>query len=655
MKTIRRTTTSVFIIVILLLLVLYHQMNAHVQLQSSTANSWEYHSGQQYGFGIPERISSTKQPKSQQQQQQKSVNEHWTVFSSEHQVQWHNSSTDGRTIPGPYWEDRIYLMGARLTTSYEDDSVRVTLFGLPGNCRVSGMPELACTSSFGLVGENGTLWDYDELSNQQLFVRIGHSVVVGKENNHNDQHNNTTTVSSSSTVLFPMDFIPLLSVDSNANAVSLMWTANLTQLINLSKIDLKHRLDSSPLTALKLEFWIQPKTSFLQQTHRTVSANVTKLVQLEIPLLTGVVGHVGPQLGPFTSPSMRQKSSASNQHMAPVAPSALLQEKVDAVVCVAVFGQHVLKNIPEFVTHHVNVGFSHVIVGILDSELDGQNIRAAQDILVDFLEDGTISLAAANLPHMKCDEDISKLNFYSSCLHHVKGFAEYVAIFDIDEYWVPHRKAEGNVLDVQRLQPFPPSIVANDPLWKESPYHEYQSIVETMKVIHQFQIEAGCGEEWCFHTFVSLQVERKSNNVPWEQRTGRITDDFGLRGTGWDTPESKSIARTKYTNMIGFHQPGSCRYSAHQPYQADVGAYWIPIANVTLYKETGTCQNLFFPESDVFGCMHHFYSLNSDRSWDNTLLANATKDEYVHNFGKTVQQQLNSKKQLAKNRFHDSN
>ncbi|KAG7357992.1 glycosyltransferase family 92 protein [Nitzschia inconspicua] len=599
-------------------------MNDALKLQTNAIFGFE-----RLGFGIPEWPTSA------------SVNNHWTAFSSEYQVQWHNSSTDGRPIPGPYWEDRIYLVGARLTTSYEDDSVRVTIFGMGGSCRVEGVPELACTS-IGLIGENGTLWTNDELSNQQLFLRIGHTV-FGKEND--DQHNTTT-----SSVLYPMDFIPLLSWDGNANAVSLMWTSNLTHLKNISKIELQHQLDNSPLAGLKLEFWIQPKKSFLQQTNRNVPANLTQLIQVEIPLLTGVVGHVGPQLGPFTARIMRNTSSISNQDMerkAPQSQSALLQEKVDAVICVAVYGKHSLRSIPEFVMHHANVGFSHVVVGFLEREIDGQLIDTAQDMLVDFLEDGTISLAAVSLPHMTCKTDLMKLHFYSACLHHAKGFAEYVAVFDSDEYWLPHRKAKSNELDTQRTQRFFPSIVTNDPIWKESPYPLYQSIVETMNMVHQYQKEAGCGEEWCFHTFVSLQVERKSNNVTWEQRTGRVTEDFELRGTRWDTVTHKSVTRTKYANMLGFHQPGSCRYSANQPYQRDVAAYQTPMANITLYKETGICQNLFFTETDKFGCMHHFYTVNSNRQWPTSRLGNTTKDEYVHSFGNTVQQQLNSRKEIA--------
>ncbi|KAG7341135.1 hypothetical protein IV203_023086 [Nitzschia inconspicua] len=184
---------------------------------------------------------------------------------------------------------------------------------MSGNCRVEGAPELACTSSIGLIGENGTLWTKDELSNQQLFLRIGHTV-FGKEND--DQHNTTT-----SSVLYPMDFIPLLSWDGNANAtmlllikVSLMWTANLMHLKNISKIELQHQLDNSPLAGLKVEFWIQPKKSFLQQTNRNVPVNLTQLIQVEIPLLTGVVGHVGPQLGPFTARIMRNTKIWKEKH-----------------------------------------------------------------------------------------------------------------------------------------------------------------------------------------------------------------------------------------------------------------------------------------------------------------------------------------------------
>ena len=59
---------------------------------------------------------------------------------------YHNKTVNGRAIPGPFLNERLFLIGARLTTSYvpHDESVHVDVFGFPGDWLVKRDGSIIC-------------------------------------------------------------------------------------------------------------------------------------------------------------------------------------------------------------------------------------------------------------------------------------------------------------------------------------------------------------------------------------------------------------------------------------------------------------------------------------------------------------------------------
>ncbi|KAG7341144.1 hypothetical protein IV203_023095 [Nitzschia inconspicua] len=71
-----------------------------------------------------------------------------------------------------------------------------------------------------------------------------------------------------------------------------------------------------------------------------------------------------------------------------------------------------------------------------------------------------------------------------------------------------------NALDTQRIQRVFPSIVPNDTIWKQSQYPEYQSIVDMMSMVHQYQKEAGLKKSGVFiHLFQYKYRENQTCHV----------------------------------------------------------------------------------------------------------------------------------------------
>ena len=58
---------------------------------------------------------------------------HFRAFSAN--PKHHNTSVTGQALPGPFYYNKLFLLGARLTTSYEEQNpnVHVDVFGFPGD------------------------------------------------------------------------------------------------------------------------------------------------------------------------------------------------------------------------------------------------------------------------------------------------------------------------------------------------------------------------------------------------------------------------------------------------------------------------------------------------------------------------------------------
>jgi hypothetical protein len=429
-------------------------------------------------------------------------------------------------------------------------------------------------------------------------------------------------------------------VDCYHEKITLMWHGDLGPTI--TKKALQRQIKLSRKQALRLSFWIQLYDN--ESNSSSFTSNLTYLTTVDIPLSTGVVGHAGPHIRASTHSSVSDKTVSgypSRFHPAAESQSALLQKPVNALICLAIFGKASVKHLPEFITHHVDVGFEQIVIGALDSGMDEGIMGDVQAAVQPYIDEGIVNLAAAGIPFTTCDEEVTKLPFLSSCLYHAKGTAKYVAAWDIDEFWVPPWLSNNSIAG-NKQELLVSSFLAQDSIWKGSPYPEFQTISGLMSAVATFQEEADCGQKWCFHAMTSALIEPTLNR-PFRKRSIKIVEDFEGRRPFLGMTWSKSIALTKFTYMMGVHQPGSCKFSENGPYltQPLVSVHQLPSNNLTRYREMGECRNLVFTETLDFGIMHHFYSLVADRLLGGSR-ENLTKDEYVLLFGETVQQQINA-------------
>jgi hypothetical protein len=540
----------------------------------------------------------------------------WVSLPSAFQPELHNRTADGRPLPGLFWDNRLLLLGARLTTSYEvdDHRVQVTVFGMPGDFwyrEKNG--EVRCQSN-AWYGKEHNVWSYPNTkSKARLYVSV------------NDRTKKPIY----------MEHIPTVSADGNQNNVTHIWSADLAPF--LSKEDLRQRIlqQDDGATAIRLYFWAAAAAA-KKEGNQTQSRR-SPLMSVDIPLSTGVVGNAGPQtVQPSSSSLMIQEEQEQEDPSPP---------NMEAALCVAIYGDDALRVLPEFILHHSNIGFGQVIVGIVDGLMGSVQMAKAHDALADFVDEGRVTLAAFGLPDLDCEVNVRKIHFYNSCLYHSKGLAKYVGIWDVDEYWVPPLDRTEGVIETKNQTSSSSLSLFQDDIWKQSNYSSAISVSQAMATVQEYQESANCGEEWCFHAFPSwiVYMRRDSHDHIPSERSGLVATDFHLREKDIDWSWSKSITRTKYANMGGLHQTGSCRFGNSKKFLPRKAVEW----NVVPYgPKEQSCRNL---RQNGFGMIHHYYSLNRIRSHENKdyreecMEGNQMTcpgDEYVERFGKTVQQQL---------------
>lgn len=544
---------------------------------------------------------------------------YWKTFRGDHET--HNQTVDGRPIPGSFLDDSLYLLGARLTTSYEthDQSVFVTLFGMPGDLwsRIKDN-EKRCKKNH-LMGANTSLLNYsDVIANITIYCQLEcrHGLICGRP--------------------VHMKTVYAVSGESHLIRPTLIWHGNITK--HITRNDLRQQPHNE--TAVRVRFWASTRS----ELHSKAWSLRQNLALVDIPLTTGVVGHAGPQ----------------------VRSAPQFSEPIHASLCVSISEQKELPYLPEFIQHHKNIGFESIIVG-LNTFMGSGMMYKAKRLLEKYIAEGTVDLAATGIREFACDIDVVKDHFYSSCLYHSKGYAEFMGTWHVDEFWLPPINSEFWLppSDLQGLK-FPsrntdtkrPEILTNDKLWNGSMYSVFPDIQDVTKSIQEYHESHGCGDRWCFHGFPSVDVflnqsssdkkeeasndqsSHKTENSSFADRSPYIINRFAKRENRFNTRHSKSILRTKYTFMGGTRQPGSCRYDNAINFR---NYHWVD--RYYDVNTTGHCRNLRRNHNGSiaapFGAMHHFGSLISRREervndYDESLPV----DEYVRLYGKTVAQQL---------------
>lgn len=326
----------------------------------------------------------------------------------------------------------------------------------------------------------------------------------------------------------------------------------------------------------------------------------------------------------------------------------------------------------EFVQHHINIGFHQVAIGLqlqpkktsLELQEDWKFFHDSRKALQPYLQRGWAILVPLTLGEFFCGTDKLKLPFYNMALYHYKGLAKYIAIWDIDEYWLPTHPDDNDLLQSYHQPSSSRSVlVSQDPLWQESNYSKTLSISQVTQAIENYHAMHGCSsdEDWCFHGFPAFKAFARrpsQTNGQWLQQR------FELRDKDRTFIRRKSISKTHDVFLKGLHEPGSCR---GKPMQSDEHG-WLPTyldpgnpkdfsrrrtnpfpaeyqlsrghnATFTSSNSKAHCIRGFVMEG--FGDMHHFGDLfTSSPRWEPTSNESVVPDEYIHSFSQTVMDQI---------------
>ena len=553
---------------------------------------------------------------------------HWVTLPPDFDPSTHNRTIDASsTLPGLFWEKRLWLLGVRLTRtnlselSSSTATYALTVFGMPGDFhgRIKE-GDIRCPANAWYNAENGTLLSYPDTHTK---VKLFYSLFTDNERNRGNN----------SAILHPLEFLRSMSTDTNQNNNTLIWHGGSIPLGALGRVG-----PGSAKQEVALRVTLH--AAFVDES----DDKTLPILTVDIPLSTGIVGQAGPQI-----------------------VSSTLQTTREAALCVAIYGGNTINYLPEFILHHIQLGFGPIVVGVVDAAIGSPTIQHARSYLRDFIDEGLVDISAMGLPSpleppLECEVNVRKEHFYNTCLYHAKGRSPYMGIWDIDEYWMPPTEVRVNNTLNNKNKRLPYwSNNQDHSLWEQSNYSTVLSVGQIMKYIQRYQEFHGCGESWCYHTFPSWTVwlrrrhgengsARSDDFLP--SRPGRISEDFELRSTEVDPFWAKSITRTQYSFMGGLHVPGSCRLPTTPPgtFVARKDAGW---TSKPYHEENDqiVCRNLGVPE---YGMMHHYYSLNRIRSIeksgyrddcldDNEQPTSCVIDEYVHSFGATIRKQMEAR------------
>ena len=539
----------------------------------------------------------------------------------------HNRTVTGESIPGPFLNDRLFLIGARLSTSYDpnDTNVHVDVFGFAGDklaipdwCDSSAIPKNYDLMTFeSIVRYEATMYCQLECMDEQS---IKESFFCGDP--------------------IPMSLVPLNSGDVNQDDSIFIWRCNVSQYLTK-----EHLLQYATLNP-QMSVRVRLEMSLLNQDSNEAAQRHYNVTTFDIPLHTAVIGHGGPQI---RKPDDGYFSA--QQRMQPYQEG----QPLEIGLCVSIYSSDALHYIAEFVQHHKNIGISQIVVG-METEMDSKDLRRTRNVLHPFINEGFVLLQATGLKSFfSCDTDVSKQHFYHQCLYHYKGIAKYFAAWDLDEYWMPPLQLEVTghsqfkyevpslelIVEADSTEPrnnlaggqiefinqsedssFSP-LITEERFWQLSNYSSSLSIQDVLKAVETYYKQQGCDQQWCYHLFPSYTVYLRKRAT----RSHRIRDKFQARtsiaGESW----KKSVARTQFAMMGGVHLPGSCKFPNDPEFYH--------------FGKTTECYPHIWPLGQ-FGRLHHYMSLMGFRDDDILRPEDLVDDEYIKLYAATVYKQLKS-------------
>ncbi|CAB9507531.1 expressed unknown protein [Seminavis robusta] len=491
------------------------------------------------------------------------------------------ADNDNHRVPGAFMNNKLYILGLRLTTSYQrsDESVHVDMFG-----HAVGIGSNAGSFDLHKIEPLPNQLSFQDATKEELYCKVWgedhyHSTLTGHHNN------GTADVAGKTSDLIRMSYIPNNSLDKNTKRTHLIWRCNVSPFLTKSQLLTR--------SSVRVSVYTNPNNPHYPGHDRPI-------LTVDVPTSTASVGHAGPTL--FFQGKQQQQRHSFLEQVAQKGPFGV-------VLCVAGIDLKALPFLPEFVQHHINVGVDHMVLGV-DNPSD---IAMIHDKLSYFVEDlGVVVLGTES--HVVENREVRKLRFYNQCLFHAKGMSEYVVNWDVDELWMPplllessrdnHHHPHGIV-----GQSSSPSLpIEHDSVWSKSPYRKTRSLVDA---IRSMRGSDGVCQEWCFQYFPSYTVQRMvaAEEEPHDKKNLMRQGFYGfpMREHDLNYQWKKPVIRTRYAFQSSFHLGGSCirpedvHLRQHVSKKYKVSFDDCPAAA----HEDDDPRNGSF----VLGAMHHYYRL----------------------------------------------
>jgi len=570
---------------------------------------------------------------------------------------------DNAKIPGLVLDDRLYILGLRLTTSHEksDESVYLDMFGhavgeganAAGHLKIDKQPP-----------EHPSQLSYTSASQEELYCRVEGTAATG----YNENGVDTTIMSPFQRV----EFIPSVSLDVNTVNLHLIWRCDVSSFLNRSQIVDRQSVRMSLWSPRPPPLGTDDSNSIYatlpQLNLDSTTKQIRSILTVDIPLDLASIGHAGPLLKSPHQPSFLRQVHNS---MAPFSqkpgrgdrrPRPRPKNGTGAVtLCVGGISNMSFSILPEFVQHHINVGFTHIMLGFRSDDqmrqaaqrLDhfGDNHNNKDDnnnidpVLSHHFHQGSLVLGCSH--HSDAgNAETGKLRFYNQCLYHAKGISDYVMNLDLDELWMP-------------------PIVAGMNNNNQNPYNLTMSIRDA---VQQVKGPDGSCREWCFQTFPSFVVQRvpgvqlkqheqskaetatnnnKNENdddaeelIRWHAQWTKGYEGYTNRHAEDSESWKKPVIRTKYAFQASYHIGGSC----HRRPDVDVKENPDP----EKYKaHLDDCPFVKSQHDVSVGKLHHFVTLFRPEWGLGTLAEFPVHDEYTKYMRETTVRQIAEMRKLA--------
>lgn len=228
------------------------------------------------------------------------------------------------------------------------------------------------------------------------------------------------------------------------------------------------------------------------------------------------------------------------------------------------------RNLPivlEFIQHHLLMGISHIFVTSYFS-WDSEHANRYKKILRSYIQEGTLSMTTSaadgvdtlySTDGISWNRDSAKIIQVNLCTYFSKGMADYVGIWDYDEFFIPKGNNK-NIVDLVNAL----DVAPNKPLKPEGP-----DGVDLIDLKTKWKGGKGYADgdahPLCFIQFqskvVASEVENYSfdPNRPWiglhmahdiEKIDSRVHNQFSFK---------KQIIPTRTMFMMGLHMSGACK------------------------------------------------------------------------------------------------